>query len=170
MGDITEKRMRHYTGADADKDSIPAGGKSPGDSYHGNDSKKQYYWNGTAWKTGLGYEYIPISIAVWDWSHATLTLDGAWHVDGLDFGAKGVPVGAVAAHVNIKVKDDAAGQQFAIRPVAGSEVNGVNLYTQVANIESVFHGIMRLDADLLADYYGVAGLDAVYIAILGYFI
>ena len=49
MGLITERKVRNYYGVDADKASIPAGGKTTGDHYFTTDTKVIYRWDGGAW-------------------------------------------------------------------------------------------------------------------------
>lgn len=170
MGEIVESRRRHYVGVDADKASIPAGGKSPGDSYHANDKGKQYYWDGANWKTGLGYEFVPRPLSAWDWTEATLTLDGTWKVDGLDTTAI-VPAGAVAIVFLASIIDNAIGTRFRIRQSVGDSSEVLFLETLVANQPgpNVF-SIVPCDADRLLDYHGVAGTDSLDLAIIGYFI
>jgi len=170
VGDIIEKRMRHYVGLDADKASIPAGGKSKGDSYHANDKGKQYYWNGANWKTGLGYEYVPLLKAAWDWDITDLTDDGAWKVNALDASAKGVVVGATGIVTVGFIRGNAASLNAALRHSAGAHISGCDLYTQVANVYMYYQCVMPIDSDLLFDYLAVAAIDAFNIAITGYFI
>ena len=52
MGQIIERKVRNYYGADADKASILAGGKSIGDLYFATDTKAVYRWDGGAWVWG----------------------------------------------------------------------------------------------------------------------
>lgn len=49
MGVITERRRRDYSGLDADKASIPAGGTAVNDTYLATDTKILYFWDGVAW-------------------------------------------------------------------------------------------------------------------------
>ncbi len=49
MGDITEKRRRHYSGVAADRLTIPAGGKAVGDWFLATDTGIIYYWDGATW-------------------------------------------------------------------------------------------------------------------------
>jgi hypothetical protein len=49
MGQIVERKVRNYYGADADKASIPAVGKTTGDHYFATDTKAVYRWDGSAW-------------------------------------------------------------------------------------------------------------------------
>lgn len=49
MGEIIEKRRRFYSGLDADKASIPAGGKAIQDVYFATDTKISYFWDSVAW-------------------------------------------------------------------------------------------------------------------------
>lgn len=171
MGEITESKRRHYVGDDADKDSIPAGGKAFGDSYHANDKGKQYYWNGTAWKTGLGYEYVARdAVSAWDKGIGDVTADGAFHVDGFDFTGI-VPAGAVAVHYYMLVNDDAVGNSFIIRRDAGTGgVQRIAVTVNVANQADAVHGIVGINADRLMDYLVSAGVDEIRLAILGWFI
>lgn len=170
MGEIIESTRRHYVGDDADKALIPAGGKSEGDSYHANDKGKQYYWNGTAWKTGLGYEFVPRAIAGADFAVGDLTLDGTWKVNGLDLSAI-VPAGAVAVLLFGFIKDNAADQVFAIRGNATDKaLNQLNMRSQVANIEYYMDFTVMIDADRLVDYNGVAGIDNINLYVKGWYI
>lgn len=49
MGEIIEKKRRDYSGLDADKASIPAGGKAVNDTFLATDTKILYFWDGVAW-------------------------------------------------------------------------------------------------------------------------
>lgn len=170
MGEITEGTRRHYLGADADKDSIPAVVKDRGDSFHANDSKKQYYWNGTAWKTGLGYEYVPRAVEARDFETGAFTADGTWKVDGLDLSGI-VPAGAVAVQLSIVVKDDAANSEFTVRKNATHDINDLFALTHVANIAEFPSGVIMIDSDRLLDYRASNLVwTYIYVTVMGWFI
>ena len=170
MAEITEKRMRHYTGLDADKASIPAGGKEKGDSYHATDKGKQYYWDGSAWKTGLGYEYVERRIGAWDRTEVDFTWDGAWHVNGLDLSGI-VPAEAKAVVLAVMALDDAASTAFNVRPNATDIMNLIDHRTQVANVWTpLIHYTLPIDADRLMDYFGAAGMGSLFFAVVGWYI
>ena len=153
MGEIIESKRRHYVGDDADKDSIPAAAKAFGDSYHANDKGKQYYWNGTAWKTGLGYEYVPRRVAAADFAVGAFTTDGTWKIDGLDLSGI-VPAGAIAVLLSINLADDAAGNFFIVRANATDTGNDLGQTTQVANIGIRTPAVVAIDSNRLLDYIG----------------
>lgn len=168
MGEVKAYRKKHWTGLDADLASVP--NPQIGDSYLATDKNKLYYWEGGAWKTGLGYEYVPRSVTAWDVTQVTLTLDGAWKINGLALQVI-VPAGAVAIHGMITMKDDAADKTFYIRQNAVNILNSMQAPTQVANVWIPnMHFIIQCDADRLLDYKGDAGIDFVNIAVEGWFI
>ena len=170
MGEIIESKRRHYVGDDADKNTIPAGAKAFGDSYHANDKGKQYYWNGTAWKTGLGYEYVPRAATTHDIDEGDLTEDGTWKIDGLDLSAI-VPDGAKAVVLGVRMADDAANSILQIRQNVTAAGVVKNLTTQVANIEVEGHATLGIDSNRLMDY-SASNLAFTYIRItvLGWYI
>jgi hypothetical protein len=49
MGQITERKVRQYSGLAADMASIPAAGKTTGDLYFTTDTKACFRWDGAAW-------------------------------------------------------------------------------------------------------------------------
>jgi len=49
VGEIIEKRRRYYSGLNADKVTIPAGGKAVGDRYYATDTLVEFTWTGAAW-------------------------------------------------------------------------------------------------------------------------
>lgn len=170
MGDITESKRRHYVGTDADKDTIPAGGKSKGDSYHANDKGKQYYWNGANWKTGLGYEFVPRAPNAWDKQIGDFTTDGTWKVNGLDISGI-VPAGAVAVMLRLQISDDAAGSAFWILSAAGTAMAEFLANTQAAGMVTEVHGVISISADRLLDYKGSnLAFTTINLAVLGWFI
>ena len=171
MGEVTESRRRHYVGDDADKASIPAGGKSFGDSYHANDKGKQYYWDGTAWKTGLGYEYVPRAVAAVDFGLGDFGVRDAWQADALDFTGI-VPAGAVAVHAMVSVRGSAASLTFGFRANATTKtLNKIEVNTQVANVfTSYVDSVVFIDTDRLADYFNKTGIDTINMIVLGWFI
>lgn len=172
MGEITESTRRHYLGADADKDTIPAAGKERGDSYHANDKGKQYYWDGTNWKTGLGYEYVPRAIAAFEKTQADFTLDGGYHDLDISAAPFNVPVGAMAVHIIVAIKDDAVPTDFVVRGNDTTRaVNYVSVITQVANIFAPYmHAVIFIDGVLNLRYKGIVGTDAIRFALLGWWI
>jgi len=173
VGEIIESSRRHYVGDDADKDLIPAAGKSFGDSYHANDKGKQYYWDGTAWKTGLGYEYVPrYTDLVGDWNQGSgLTENGAWQADGLNCAAKGVTLGAKAIHFILQMSDDAAGTSVQVRQSAASPGSVGQVAMQVAGVGTgYYHYIVHCDENRLLDYAISAGITAYVIIIAGWYI
>ncbi len=170
MGDITEKRMRHYIGADADKNTIPAAAKAFGDSYHANDKGKQYYWNGTAWKTGLGYEFVERLVNAHDKDEADFTTDGTYKVNGLDLSGI-VPEGAVVVKLQVSILDDAADSQLVLRRDAAQGRNVIDLRTQVANIATTLTQDVSIDSDRLLDYMGSnLVFAAIRVTVIGWFI
>ena len=170
MGEIIESTRRHYVGDDADKASIPAGGKAFGDSYHANDKGKQYYWNGAAWKTGLGYELVPRLVNVTDFQIGAFTVDGAWHVNGLDLSAI-VPAGAVAVVLDLFVRGTGSDLLAQLRHSAGSSQNRAYIKTQVANVYPPYApATIAIDTDRLLDYYVEANITVFSIAVVGWYI
>lgn len=170
MGEITEKRMRHYVGADADKDLIPADAKDPGDSFHANDTKKQYYWNGTDWKTGVGYEFVPRAVTALDFNTGNFTRDGAYHVDGLDLTGI-VPVGTIAVHIELVIRATAANVFGGFRANATTKTyNRILPYTQVANITFSQEAFLYIDSNRLVDYIFDAQIDNIGVTIKGWMI
>ncbi|GAI20204.1 unnamed protein product [marine sediment metagenome] len=169
MGEVKAYRRIHYSGLDADKAGVTG---VAGATYAANDSGKLYYWNDAlaAWKTGLGYEYVPRAVAAADITQATLTMDAFWQVDGIDLSGI-VPAGAVAAHLRFRIVDDAAAQDAVFRCNDTTKAeNRVELYTQVANIPVESDGILFLDSDRLLDYTIAMGMATVEIFVLGWFI
>jgi len=169
VGEIIESTRRHYIGADADKDLIPAGGKAFGDSYHANDKGKQYYWNGANWKTGLGYEYVPRDAPAADFAIGDFPIKDAYQADGLDLTGI-VPAGAVAVHIVVKIRGTAAGLTFGIRANATTKVfNRIEVLTQVANVfTSNVDCLINIDADRLVDYYHATNMNIIEVVILGW--
>lgn len=169
MGLITEKRMRHYVGADADKASIPAAGKSEGDSYHANDKGKQYYWDGANWKTGLGYEYVPRLTNAWDKGTGDFTTDGTAKVNGLDLSAI-VPAGAVGVVLHAEIKDDATDSYLYIYHSAAATISGIRLRTQVANLDIAQTAVLPIDTDRKLDYQGAnLAFANIAVSVVGWF-
>lgn len=148
MASVTTCKRNHWTGLDADKSGV-----SPtiGDTYAATDTLKLYYGNGSAWKTGLGYEFVPRNVTAWDKQVGDFTADGVWKVDGLDLSAI-VPVGAVAVRLRLSVDDDAANSLMHIRQNATNVRNGLAVKTHVANIGNEGQGDVNIDADRLLDY------------------
>ncbi|GAH68377.1 unnamed protein product, partial [marine sediment metagenome] len=82
-----------------------------------------------------------------------------------------VPEGAISILFFALIKDNAAGQVFAVRGNATDKaLNQVNIRTQVANIEYYLNFTVFNDADRLLDYNGVAGLDVIALYIIGWYI
>lgn len=223
MGEVTEKRRRHYSGLDADKATIPAAGKAVGDRFFATDTKIYYFWDGVGWiiipldviiagmlqtdcvetakikninvtaaklatnsvetakikdlnvtkgKAELGFgRYVPRAVTALDFDQTDFTINSAWHVDGLDLSGI-VPVGAVAVHLQLYLKDDAVASSGQFRANATTKVNNLmQNCTVVANQWTVYmHGILYIDADRLADYYFTTGMDNVGVIVLGWFI
>lgn len=171
MGEIIESTRRHYVGDDADKNSIPAVGKSFGDSFHANDKGKQYYWNGTAWKTGLGYEYVPRDVVAIDFTQVDFTINSNWHTGWT--GIQGiVPEGAVAVHLELALADGVAGKKGELRGNATTKaLNTLNNRTQVAGLTTPYmQGILNMDSNRLVDYFFDTGMDTIVLKVLGWFI
>jgi len=170
VGEIIESRRRHYIGGDADKDSIPAAGKSFGDSYHANDKGKQYYWNGSAWKTGLGYEFVERLTNAPDRQVGDFITDGTFKVDGFSL-AGIIPLGTIAVRLKFDVTDDAAGSSFLVRRDAVNIYNSAAVVTQVANIPRNAIRDISIDSDRLLDYLGSnLAFTLIDITVLGWYI
>jgi len=169
MADVKVLARKHYSGADADKADVTG---VIGDTYAGNDSGKFYYWNDalSAWKTGLGYEYVERRAPASDKQVGDFTTDGTWKVNGLNLSGP-LPVGTKAAIIRLLAKDDAAGSEFEIRP-NGVDVNNMHgLFTQVANISVEKDFIIPVDPDRLFDYYGTnLVFITIDVTVVGYFI
>ena len=168
MGEVKEYRKKHWVGLDADKANLIS--PEDGDSYFANDKSKLYYWTGAAWKTGLGYEFVPRSAIDYDFLIGDLVVDGTWKVDGLDLSGI-VPVGAVAVMLHCLVSDDAANTEFSLRANAVTKVsNTITLRTQVANISLYGDFVILCDSDRLLDYYASVGMVSIGVTVVGWFI
>lgn len=170
MGTVKAYRKTHWVVAlDTDLASIP--NPQLGDTALTEDKKKLYYWEGGAWKTGLGYEYVPRAVVAADFGLGDFTLDGAWHVDDLDLSAI-VPADAVAVHLNIVARGNAASLTLNLRANATTKVsNTLYVTTQVANVTTFeAHGIVYVDSDRLLDTYASVGLNIAGVTVLGWFI
>lgn len=153
MADVLEVKRKHYSGLDADKAGITG---VLGDTYAANDSGKAYYWNDalSAWKTGLGYEFVPRRAADIDKTLVDFTTDGNYKINGLDLSGI-VPAGAVAVALKVALSDDAANSFFHIRTNAtDSDENTLSSRTQVATITIYNNGVIPIDSDRLLDYQG----------------
>lgn len=168
MGVVTAYRKRHWTGLDADLASVP--NPQIGDSYLATDKNKLYYWEGGAWKTGLGYEYVPRAVTTHDFDKTAFITDGTSKVNGLDLTGI-VPVGAKAVHLLLEIADDAAGNYFSISQNAVNIGNKITVYTQVANIYNLQHSFVAIDTDRLMDYVGSnVVFTAIFVYVLGWVI
>ena len=149
MGAIKEVAKKHWVLAlDEDLAGIPTPAK--GDTVFTEDKNKFYYYTGAAWKTGLGYEFVPRNVTGWDKQIGTFTADGTWKVNGLDLSGI-VPADAKAVALTITLADDAAGSIFFIRRAAADQ-ESLSGRTQVANIAIDYQGIIAIDSDRLLDY------------------
>lgn len=186
MGEIIEKRRRGYSGLDADKASIPAGGKEVNDTYLATDTKILYFWDGVAWiiipldvlvagmaKAGFG-RYVPRETGTWDWRESDLTLDGAWHSDGagLDCATDaGVPAGATAICIGGTIKNDVIDTKLRIRQNAGAGDTEFAWWVLVANLYMpYFYSIIPCDSDRFLDYNASAGVDYIGMVVTGWVI
>lgn len=159
MGTVKAYRKTHWVIAlDADLASIP--NPQLGDTALTEDKKKLYYWEGGAWKTGLGYETVPTEKAAEDWTEANFTLDGTLKANGLDLTGK-VPVGTKIVGFVMQITHASAGEQFMLSANETTKLyNRFGLTTHAANIPSGWiYGRVYIDADRLLDYLGDAGLD-----------
>jgi hypothetical protein len=205
MGLITERKVRNYYGADADKGSIPAVGKTTGDLYFATDTKAVYRWDGAAWvwaapnlsitaamlaadsvetlkiknlnvtkdKAELGFgRYVPLFPGDWDWTTPDFIFDDRYKYDALDLKTKGVPIGAIGVALRLSWYSSSTGTEFEVAydvMAAGRAI--ISCQTVIANVYLNQYGIIPVDpGDCLLDYYGTAGVDEAFIAVLGYFI
>lgn len=129
--------------------------------------------NVTKGKAELGFgRYVPRYVDLsGDWTEASgLTMDAAWHVNGLDCAAKGVSAGAKAIHFVNWMTDDAANTYIMFRQNAVTPGSVFQLTMQVANISAGYrHGIIHCDSDRLIDYAISAGIASFTITIAGWF-
>lgn len=169
MGEVKEYRKKHWVlDLDADLASVPNPGL--GDTVLTKDKKKLYYWQGGAWKTGLGYEFVPRSVAALDFNEGAFTTDGNWKVDGLDLSGI-VPAGAVAVALNVYVSDDAANSTFQFQQDATNKYNSIIVVTQVAGIPIQHSEVIVINSDRLLDYKGSnLAFASINVTVVGWFI
>jgi len=127
--------------------------------------------NVTKAKAELGFgRYVPRAVATWDWGIGDFTVDGNVHANGLNCSAI-VPVGAIAIHFSIYCRDGSAGSDVILYGNQTTKANNnIDVRTQAVNIANFGHGIINCDADRLIDYLITAGMDAVGVSVLGYYI
>ncbi len=180
MGEITEKRRRDYSGLDADKASIPAGGKAVNDTFLATDTKTLYFWDGVSWidvqivltaKAELGFgRYVPRAVAAVDFTIVDFTVDSAWHVDGLNLSGI-LPAGALAAHMRLNLLNNVANTPGSVRGNATTKVeNKLTAMSHVAGIICEKQGVVFVDSNRLLDYTFVTGIDAINLYVLGWYI
>lgn len=170
MGVVKAYRKTHWVVAlDTDLASIP--NPQLGDTALTEDKKKLYYWEGGAWKTGLGYEFVPRFVTAIDFTEASFTRDDNWYVDGLDLSGI-IPAGAVAACLRVSIFANAAGKLFELRTNATTkEKNLVRINTQVAS--QWLHLApcnISLDSDRLLDYHSSVNMTNIWVTVLGWYI
>ncbi|MBA7650771.1 hypothetical protein ES703_58582 [subsurface metagenome] len=168
MGTIKAYRKTHWVIAlDADLASIP--NPQLGDTVLTEDKKKLYYWQGGAWKTGLGYEFVPRNPAAPDFTKVDFTLAAGWQVDALDLSGI-VPAGAVSVRLRIYY-NHAAVSYFSIRKNAVDLEVFLQTQVNLANTPDQITQDMNIDSDRLVDYVGqhtpVTTLD---VSVCGWFI
>ena len=170
MVDVKVLARKHYSGVDADKAGVAG---VLGDTYAANDSGKFYYWNDSlsAWKTGLGYEYVPREVPAIDLTIAGFPNKDAWQVNGLDLTGI-VPAGAVAVHLAAKIRGTATNLAFGLRANATTKAfNSLELTTQVANLYTHWIDfVVYIDVDRLVDYLHQTNLNWIGVNILGWYI
>lgn len=169
MGEIKAYRKTHWVAAlDADLANIP--NPAVGDTVLTEDKKKLYYWQGGAWKTGLGHEFVSRSVMTGDIRINTLTRDNAWHYNGIDLSGI-IPAGAVAALIYFSLKASAANKNF----VLGGDIqvyayDALNQKTQLANVDIYREGKTFIDTDRLIDYICEAADADGWITVKGWYI
>lgn len=166
MADITICQRNDYSGLDADK---PASANLA-DTYNASDTGKKYYWNGSAWVTGLGTEYVARVTNGVDKQVGDFTTDASWKNDGLDLSGI-IPSGAVAVHLLITIEDELVGSKFRIRKDVASSSNRYYGVTYLADKGIDSHVIIALDSNRLLDYFGDnVGFVTIDVTVLGWFI
>ncbi|GAH97330.1 unnamed protein product [marine sediment metagenome] len=112
-----------------------------------------------AWKTGLGFETVPIEKGSFDWAETDFTLDSTVKENGLDLTEK-VPVGTKIVGFVMCLSHVEAGKSFLL--IANQTTKGINkfgLITPAASIPTGWiYGRVYIDADRLLDYVGDAGM------------
>lgn len=169
MADITIVKRQHYSGLDADKASVTG---AVGETYGATDSGKLYYWNVSlsAWKTGLGYEFVDRLANAPDKQVGDFTTNGAWQVNALDLSGI-VPAGAVAVKIAIKITDDAADSYFQIRHSAGQSESFIQGKVPVAHQGHRQVEDVSIESDRLLDYKGSnLAFQAIDVTVLGWYI
>lgn len=166
MADITIVRRNHYSGLDADKPATA----NISDTFFSTDKGKFYYWDGSAWKTGLGFEFVPRSVNVVDFTLLDFVTDGTWKINGLDLSSI-IPAGAVSTLLSVAPMDDTANAQFFVRQSATQQKSGVFPRTPAVNIADNRQGVVNLDSDRLVDYFGTnLTFTSIDITVLGWWI
>ena len=127
--------------------------------------------NVTKAKAEIGFgRYVPRDTNVFDKQATDFTIDGNWHVDGLDLSGV-IPEGAVGVVMKVTARATAANIEGAVRRSAGSGYNGLIITTQVANVKmSELNSPFPCDADRLFDYRIFANMDMFYLTVTGWFI
>jgi len=129
--------------------------------------------NVTPGKASLGFgRYVPRETNGWDWRESDLTLDGAWHNDGINCPTEaGVPAGAVAITIGGTIKNDVIDTKLRLRQNATTGNTEFSWWVLVANLYMpYFYSIIPCDADRKFDYNISAGIDYMGMVVTGWFI
>ena len=119
---------------------------------------------------GGGMDYVDRGDpAAWDFTIVDFTTDNTWRT--LDLSGI-VPVGAVAVHMMIYIRDNAANSELLFRKNGNTNLhNAGRINTQVANIDIRQDIIVACDANRVIEYKGApAGFTFIYVIVRGWWI
>lgn len=106
--------------------------------------------------------------SAFDWTQATLTLDGAWH--DLDCSSI-VPAGAKAIVFSVHVQDNLAGKGIMFRKNGNSNaINHHHIVSPIADGEGHGDLIVACDSNRIVEYLADSGVDSIDVVITGWFI
>jgi hypothetical protein len=116
----------------------------------------------------VSIEWRTDDLAAWDFTHADLTINSAWHELDLDNYCT-VPAGTIAALATVVIKDNSTSQYIYFRST--SQANSVQVSraeTRVANVYDPATLLIPIDADHKVDYVAITGLAEIYCIIIAW--